>query len=55
MSKWEAVIEFRAALALQEIERMADKALLELGFTQEYVNRSRGQKRRRAKHKETRQ
>ena len=42
----EALIEYRAAAAIEEVEKAADRALLELGFTPEFVRRSRGQKRR---------
>lgn len=43
---YQGVIAYRAAVVQQEIEEMADKALLDLGFTPEFVRRSRGQKRR---------
>lgn len=46
MNDFEAVINRFAELAIEEIERMADAALIELGFTSAFVNRSRGQKRR---------
>lgn len=47
--RWQAVIELRAALALQVIEEMADKALADLGFSKQYINRRRGQIRRHRK------
>lgn len=46
IERWEAVIEFRAAIAIRVIEKMADDALLAHGFTKQYVNRRRGQLRR---------
>lgn len=43
-----ARIDLLSALARREIERMADEALVAIGFGREYVNRRRGQLRRHA-------
>ena len=40
------VIEIFAELAKEEIKEMADAAMLELGYTKQWVNRSRAQKNR---------
>lgn len=40
------VIERHASEALAEIRAMTDAAMLAAGFTQQWINRSRGQRRR---------
>lgn len=52
MSRWQVMIDYRAAVAQAVIAYMADNTMLAIGFTQEYVNRSLAQKRRRAKQQE---
>ena len=46
------IIERFAQLAIEEIEEMADQALIELGWKPSSVNRRRGQLRRHQQRKE---
>lgn len=48
-----ALVERRGAEAVAEIRQMADAALRALGFTQAWINRSRGQRARFARRRQT--